>query len=221
MTIHVSGIDLYYEVHGTGAPLLLIHGNGEDHTIFDKAVEVLKEHFTCYCIDSRGHGRSTKVEHLDYDVMARDLLEFMEQLDLKEVNYYGFSDGGNIGLILARLTNRLANMIISGTVANPQGCKAWMLAIIRIMYFFTRDPKLKMMLEEPQITDAQLQQIKVRTLVLAGQKDVVRESHTRHIAQMIEGSALKILPGEGHGSYIVHSTKIAELIRDFIGSSPC
>ena len=56
MVIGVNGIQLYYTKTGQGRPLIMVHGNGEDHTIFDEAVGVLKEHFTCYCIDSRGHG---------------------------------------------------------------------------------------------------------------------------------------------------------------------
>ena len=56
MIAHINGIDLYYETHGSGRPLLMVHGNGEDHTIFDTAVDELKEHFTCYVVDSRGHG---------------------------------------------------------------------------------------------------------------------------------------------------------------------
>ena len=54
MVIGVNGIQLYYTKTGQGRPLIMVHGNGEDHTIFDEAVGVLKEHFTCYCID--GHG---------------------------------------------------------------------------------------------------------------------------------------------------------------------
>ena len=47
MYIGVNGIQLYYEKTGHGRPLIMVHGNSEDHTIFKEAVEVLKEHFTC------------------------------------------------------------------------------------------------------------------------------------------------------------------------------
>ena len=60
MIQHVNGIDLFYEVKGTGDPLLMVHGNSEDHTIFDEAAEVLKDRFTVYLVDSRDHGQSTK-----------------------------------------------------------------------------------------------------------------------------------------------------------------
>ena len=56
MKILVNGIELFYEISGQGRPLILVHGNGEDHHIFDALVAKLKNHYTCYCIDSRGHG---------------------------------------------------------------------------------------------------------------------------------------------------------------------
>ena len=66
MYIGVNGIQLYYEKTGHGRPLIMVHGNSEDHTIFKEAVEVLKEHFTCYTPDSRGHGQSSPCRELHY-----------------------------------------------------------------------------------------------------------------------------------------------------------
>ena len=71
------------------------------------------------------------------------------------------------------------------------------------------------MLNEPHISDELLKSIKAKTLVLAGSKDLVTEDETRHIAETVPRAELKILNGEGHGSYIVHKTKIAELIKEF------
>ena len=56
--IHVNHVDIFYEMVGQGRPLVLIHGNGEDHTIFDRTVHLLEEKHTCYLPDSRGHGKS-------------------------------------------------------------------------------------------------------------------------------------------------------------------
>ena len=71
------------------------------------------------------------------------------------------------------------------------------------------------MKNEPDITTEELAGINVRTLVLAGSRDLIRESETRTIADSIPGAELRILEGESHGSYIVHSTKIAGLIKEF------
>ena len=216
MKAEVNGIELYYEVKGEGKPLIMIHGNGEDHTIFDTAAEKLAGTYTCYLVDSRGHGQSTPAETLDYNVMAMDVLAFADVLGLDRPVYYGFSDGGIIGLICAiKEPERFERMIISGANIDPKGVKTWMYALVKGMYLFTHDPKLKMMLEQPHIDVKELNTIKVKTLVLAGRKDLIREEHTLKIWKNIPGAQIKLLEGEGHGSYIVHSDKIADLILAF------
>ena len=81
MIAHVNGIDLFYEKAGEGRPLLLVHGNGEDHTIFDEAAAELAGSFTCYAVDSRCHGQSGGSGALHYWDMAADMLAFLEALD--------------------------------------------------------------------------------------------------------------------------------------------
>ena len=101
MDAFVNGIRLFYEQTGEGRPLVMLHGNGEDHTIFDEAVEVLSNRFTCYAIDSQGHGQSDEVDELHYADMASDLLAFLEELDLRDVVLCGYSDGGIVALLAA------------------------------------------------------------------------------------------------------------------------
>ena len=88
MLIKVNEIELYYEVKGKGDSLIMVHGNSEDHTIFDTASEVLSKNFTCYLIDSRGHGESTKTTNLDYRTMAEDIFSFTKALPLISLTKY-------------------------------------------------------------------------------------------------------------------------------------
>ncbi len=214
MIAKVNGVDLYYEVLGSGEPLIMVHGNGEDHTIFDAAAEKLKDHFTCYLIDSRDHGKSSKVTGLSYQSMADDIKSFILQLGLDKVTFYGFSDGGIIGLLVASQTDLLKRLIISGANTQPDGVKKGLILMMKVIYFFTRDQKIKMMLDEPHISDDELARIDCDTTVIAGEKDLIRKEHTEHIAEAIKSSKMMILPGEGHGSYIVKNTKIADIILD-------
>ena len=214
MIQHVNGIDLFYEVKGTGDPLLMVLGHSEDHTIVDEAAEVLKDRFTVYLVDSRDHGQSTKVSDLHYSDMADDLLVFLNDLDLQNVTFYGFSDGGILGLLLAQKTDRISRLIVSGANMTPDGVKGSLKFLVKFLYFFSKDSKLKMMLNEPHITAEELSSIKVPTTVIAGEKDLVRQKETEAIAAAIPGSKLRILKGEGHGSYIVHKTAIADLILE-------
>ncbi|MBR2991187.1 MAG: alpha/beta hydrolase [Solobacterium sp.] len=214
MLAEVNGIQLYYEMIGQGPALIMVHGNGEDHTIFTEAAEKLKGYFTVYLIDSRDHGQSTKVDELHYDDMAEDVIAFLELLDLQDVVYYGFSDGGIIGLLAAMKTDRIGRMIISGTNLTPNGVKPGLKALIRMMYLFRKDQKLRLMLEEPQIRTEQLKQIRIPVAVVAGEKDVIRLSETRKIADNLPDAYVRLVPKAGHGSYIVHKTEIADIILE-------
>lgn len=210
--LRVNDITLYYEIAGEGRPLLLLHGNGEDHTIFDTAVPILKPFFRVYAIDSRGHGKSPYTGELHYADMAEDIREFLEQLDLNDAAVYGFSDGGIIGLLAAMDNPRITNLITSGANTAPETVADGLRFLIRVMYRVTGDPKLRMMLKEPHITAEMLSRVSARTLVLAGSKDLVKEADTRFIAASVPDSDLRILASEGHGSYIVHNRRIADIL---------
>ena len=220
MWINVNGIKMYYEKHGNGRPLIMVHGNSEDHTIFYDSMVLLRTHFTVYTVDSRGHGFSERVEEFHYDDMADDMIAFMDQLDLKDVIFYGFSDGGIIGLLAAMRTDRIGMLITSGANLTPNGVGLLLTGIVKLMYLANKDGKMKMILTEPNITEEELAQIKVPTVVMAGSKDLVKRSETERIAAAIPGAKLRILQGEGHGSYIVHKSKLADIIMEETGVTP-
>ena len=211
----MNGIRLCYEQYGEGRPLVLLHGNGEDHTIFDEAVEVLAEHFTCIALDSRGHGQSDMVDELHYDDMASDLLAFLEALDLWDVVLCGYSDGGIVALLAARWTDRVTDLIVCGANTRPRALKRR--PYLEILWEHRRDPNIynTILLKEPHIPGSDLSAIRARTLVVAGSRDIIREENTRFIAETIPGAELMILPGEDHGSYINPSDRIADIILDY------
>ena len=215
MDAFVNGIRLFYERTGEGRPLVLLHGNGEDYTIFDEAVEVLSDRFSCYAVDSRGHGQSDMVDEFHYEDMAADLLAFLEDLDLRDVALCGYSDGGIVALLAARWTDRIRDLIVCGANTHPKGLKR--AAYMDILRDHQQAPSIytAVMLQEPHITASDLGAIRTHTLVAAGSRDIIREKDTRFIAETIPGAKLLILPGEDHGSYIVHSDRIAQIILDF------
>lgn len=216
MLAQVNGTTLYYEKTGTGRPLVLVHGNGEDHTIFDEAVAVLRQHYTCYTPDSRGHGQSAPANELHYADMAADFVALIGALDLRDVAFYGFSDGGIVGLLAAAACPAITSLIVSGANITPGGVKPAARLGMLADYLRRRDPKTKLMLAEPHIPDALLGRITAKTLVLAGANDLIRERQTRRIAAAIPHAKLWLLPGEDHGSYVVHNPRIARLLLDFL-----
>lgn len=213
MFLDTGKIKLYYEKTGNGRPLIMLHGNGEDHKIFDKAVRILKNHYTVYAIDSRDHGKSGKVNELHYEDMADDVYDFITFLNLEKPIVYGFSDGGIIALILAvKHQDILSKIIVSGVNAVPNGLKTIHILTYKINYLFHKNPKVKMMLTEPNITDNMLKSIKIPAVITAGSNDMIKQSHMKHIADCIPNSTFTVFKNELHGSYIVNSTKIAEFI---------
>lgn len=214
--IVLNDVTLSYEVIGHGKPMVFVHGNGEDHRIFDKTADVLKDQFTCYLVDSRGHGKSSEIASFHYREMAMDMILFMDKLGLQDVTFVGFSDGGIIGLLAAGMTRRITRLVVCGANTKPSGLKAHFLIGMRIANFFKRDPLIKLMLTEPDITDDELSRISAKTLVLAGSRDLIRREETDHIANTVPDAQEHILPGETHMSYVVHSDKLAHEILTFM-----
>jgi pimeloyl-ACP methyl ester carboxylesterase len=131
-----------------------------DHKIFRRAVRVLSQRFTVYCPDSRDHGKSEKVKTLHYEDMAEDMHAFITALDLHKPVYYGFSDGGIIGLLLAsRYPELLSALIVSGASLRPDSTKDLPLRFFRLWSHVGRSDKMRIMLREPDITDEILRAI--------------------------------------------------------------
>lgn len=217
MYIQLDGQVLYYEETGDGTPLIMLHGNNESHEIFEEATEILSEKYTVYAIDSRGQGLSAVPDEFHYIDMAYDVINFIETLGIENPILYGFSDGGIIGLHVARLRGELiSKLIISGANLSPKGLKGSAISEIKRDYKKSnKNPLIGLMLKEPNIFDFELEEINVPTLILAGSKDMVKPAETKKINKYIKGSTLRILEGETHSSYVVHSTKIAELIMEY------
>jgi pimeloyl-ACP methyl ester carboxylesterase len=213
-------VTLYYEKTGKGRPIILLHGNGESHKIFDKLIPQLSESHTVYAIDSRGHGKSTRVKTLDYNIMAEDTVEFIRMLNIEKPVLYGFSDGGILGLIIAyKYPELLSKLIISGANIHPDGLKITYVKLFRLIYLITRSSKYLLMLTQPNISDEDLSRIRTQTYVLAGSNDMIEEEHTRHISECIPKSTVKILEGENHMSYVIHSPKLYGIIKPFLENS--
>ena len=218
MYAEIRGIRLYYELVGSGRPLVMLHGNGEDHTIFQEAADVLSRQFACYLIDSRDHGNSTAVKELHYNDMAEDIIAFLEALNLNDVVLYGFSDGGIVGLLTCMKTDRVTDLIVSGANLTPDTVTGPIKVLINVLGRVTNDEKMRLMLYEPNIDPEDLGRIKARTLVLAGSHDAVKQEETERIAAHIPNAELRILPSEGHGSYIVHSRRIADILLGWLNT---
>ena len=149
--------------------------------------------------------------------MAQDVIEFIKTLNLNKPILYGFSDGGIIGILVAiKEPDILSKAIVSGANVTPDDLSKFFMIITKIVGFFTKNKLFKMMENEPNINLEELQSIKIPVHVLAGEKDVIKLEHTKMIAENIPNSTLEIIAGEDHGSYIVHSEKLYDILKKYI-----
>lgn len=213
MLIKVNEVTLFYQKYGSGNPLIMLHGNGETHEIFNRSISLLQEYFTVYAIDFRDHGNSSKVSELHYEDHAKDIYEFINQLNIKNPVYYGFSDGGIVGLMLAsEYPNLFSKLIVSGPNINPKGLRIFSRLMMKLIYIIKKSQKVKMMLQEPNISLSDLSKIKVPTYITGGSFDVITKKHLYLIHENIKNSILKIFKYHTHTNYIIDSEIIGKYI---------
>ena len=218
MNTEVNGININYEKVGHGErSIILLHGNGEDHTMFYELSQLLAPDFTVYALDSRGHGESSPVDHFTYDEMAEDVVSFIKKKKIKQPIIYGFSDGGILGLLIAiRHPGLISKLITSGANLKPTGLKNWFLRQCELDYASNGSPLIELMLNNPNITHEELHTIHIPTLILAGEDDLVKDAHTESIHRNIENSKMEIIEGEGHDTYVIHNPKLYDIIAPFL-----
>ena len=203
-------ISLNYLEKGQGKPLILLHGNGEDNSYFVYQVAYFSRFYRVIAIDTRGHGQSPRgTAPFSIQQFAEDLRGFLDQHEIPKAHILGFSDGGNIALTFAlHYPERVDRLILNGANLFPAGVKPTVQLPIVLGYhtaslFAKRSPKAKenaallgLMVKEPNIRPEELNGLTVPTLVIAGTKDMIRESHTRLIARSLPNARLVLLPGD-------------------------
>lgn len=203
-------IRLYYEEQGSGKPLLLLHGNGEDGSYFRHQMAYFAKSRRVIALDTRGHGKSPRGSApFTIRQFAEDLRAFMDQHAMESADILGFSDGGNIALTLAvNDPGRVDRLILNGANLNPGGVKPSVQIPIVLGYRFAslfagKSPEaakhaqlLGLMVKEPDLRPEDLKKIRARTLVIAGTRDMIKESHTRLICGSIPHAKLALIPGD-------------------------
>ncbi len=209
-----DGVTLYYEVYGTGEPLLMVHGNGGSISDLRKQIAYFRRRYMVIAMDSRDHGRSgDSAETLTYEKMTDDQAALLDHLKVGPVNVLGWSDGGIEALLLGiRHPAKVKKLIAMAANLNPteDAFSPDILALIKTMMAdipaTARDTPegrraLKvtgMMLVEPNIDAKALEGIAAPTLVLAADHDVIRDEHTIDIYHHVPNSQLAIFPNATH-----------------------
>ncbi|MBN9663856.1 MAG: alpha/beta hydrolase [Acidobacteria bacterium] len=200
-----DGAELYYEIYGSGEPLLLIHGNGGSSRDLAAQIAYFRKSYQVIAMDSRDQGRSGDTStKITYEKMTDDQAALLDHLKLGPVNVVGWSDGGIEALLLAiRHPAKVKKLVSMAANLTPQGLHPDALRFIKEML---KDPKVpardrkvtEMMLSEPQIKLAELEKITVPALILASDHDMISDEHTVDIYHHIPNAQLQIFANATH-----------------------
>lgn len=208
MVIHMD-ISLYYKEQGKGEPLILLHGNGEDGTYFVNQIGFFSDQYRVIAVDTRGHGKSPRgTAPFTMEQFADDLCELMNELQISGAIILGFSDGANIAMKFAlKYPQKVTALILNGGNLDTKGIKRRIQIPIETGYRLaklaaSRSEEAKrnmeilgLMVHEPNIEPDSLHSIQIPTLVIAGTRDMIKQSHTELIAASIPGAKLVIVEG--------------------------
>ena len=197
-------IELHYREEGSGEPLLLLHGNGEDGSYFESQIAYFKSDYRVIAVDTRGHGGSPRgAAPMTLEQFARDLADFMDANGVESAHILGFSDGANIALLFAlEYPNRVRSLVLNGGNLFPDGLTEQTRREIDDEYREalaagneSQLELLRLMIDEPHIDPASLAALYMPVLVIAGTDDMIEERHTRLMAESIPGSQLAFVEG--------------------------
>lgn len=212
--IELSEVKLHYAVYGEkGHPLILIHGNGGSHKSLEEAALYLANDYTVYALDSRCHGQSSDPGEISYELMAKDIKEFIEAMKLEKPYLMGHSDGGINALTVAyTYPDLLGGFISCGANTNPDALKWYFTLGVKLNDRGRHEKLNEMMLTLPQMTQEDLAKISVPAYIVAGEHDIMRLSDTVLIHESIPGSQIAIIKGADHSSYMSHDGQQAYVL---------
>lgn len=203
-------IKLHYIEQGQGQPLILLHGNGEECSYFVYQLDHFSKKYRVIAIDTRGHGKSPRgKDPFTIKQFAEDLYDFLDEKNIARAILLGFSDGGNIAMEFAlKHPEKIEKLILNGANLSPSGVKPlyqWPIEFgYRIAKLFSKKSAkarqnaemLGLMVNEPHINPADLARLTMPVLVVAGTKDMIKESHTKLIYKSLPNATMEIIEGD-------------------------
>jgi pimeloyl-ACP methyl ester carboxylesterase len=209
----VNGLKMYYEVHGTGRPLVLLHGAITTiDTSFGKVLPALSKTHKVIALEQQGHGHTADVDRpLMYEQMAEDTVALLRQLNIKNADFFGYSMGGGIALQIAiRHPDLVRKLVLAAPAYNRDGFypkiyqqiqnmkpedlaeSPWKAAYDRTAPNPEHWPilvaKVKRLVQDFKgwPTEA-IQSIKAPTLIIIGDSDVIRPEHALQMFRLLGG----------------------------------
>lgn len=224
----VNGIRMYYEVHGRrgGVPLVLLHGGGSTiESTFGRVLPCLSRERQVIAVEEQGHGRtSDRNAPFGFESSADDVATLLQQLEVEQADLFGFSNGASVALQVAiRHPERVRKLVFASAMTRREGAYPQLWEFMEQADFSNMPQPLKdafldvnpdvrqlrtmhdkdaaRMLGFVDVPDEVVRSIRAATLVLIGDRDIVKPEHAVALTRLIPGARLLIVPG-GHGDYL-------------------
>lgn len=240
--VQLSGVSTWYDEQGAGEPLVMLHpgGVGVDSRAFGPSLKALASHFHVFLPERRGHGRTPDTDGpYTYELVAKDTVDFLEQVIGGSVRLLGVSDGAVVALLVARERPDLVTRLIcaAGVFHN----RGWIPSAIEPTdepptflvasygeispdgkeHFPVIHKKLNQMhLDGPTLTPDDLKTIRCRTLVMVGDDDEVTLEHAVDFYRAVPHAELAVVPGTSHGLLVEKPDLCNKIMVDFLRLEP-
>ena|ERR1051325_9283286 len=222
----INGLKLYYEIHGRGKPLVLLHGGGSTiESTYGRILPDLARTHQVIAVELQAHGHTKDIGRpLSFEQDADDVAALLGQLHVEKADIMGFSNGGTTALQIAIRHPKLVNkLVLASTTYKRDGMQpgffdGFKKASLEMMpkplqeaylmanpdreglqTMFDRD--VQRMANFKDIEEAKIRAIQGPALVMNGDAEVVRADHALELSHALAHAKLAILPG-GHGDYI-------------------
>jgi pimeloyl-ACP methyl ester carboxylesterase len=215
----VNGLKMYYEVRGTGRPVVFLHGAFSNiETDFGKILPTIAKTRQVIAIEQQGHGRTADIDRpFTYEQMADDVAELLRQLRITNADFVGYSMGGGIGMYLAVRHPELVHKLVYAGGASfdidgyyPEVIEGekkmtpdvfagtpWLKAYMRMAPNPGDWPKVVEKIKTLDVnwrglSDDQVRSIKAPTMLIVGDADIVRPEHVVQMFRLLGGG----VPGD-------------------------
>jgi len=234
----VNGLKMYYEIHGTGKPLVVLHGAFGWATVYP----TLAANRQVIAVELQGHGHTADIDRpLTIEQMADDTAALLKHLKIEQADFFGYSMGGNVALAVAiRHPNLVGRLAINGShygrmedAYEPAAFQQFQSlpadfapAVLKDPYDkVAPDPKQwpvlvakvkKMGLEFKGFAREDMKSIKARVLITLGDRDGVRPEHAVEMFRLIPNAQLAVFPGGDHFLLFTSPDKVLSPIAAFL-----
>lgn len=232
-----DGVKIEYGIYGdmNAQPLLLLPPNGGDMHCFDSSIlPEMSKHFKVITVSPRYTGNSDMGDDgLTFEIMSDDLVVLLDELDIEKTKIFGFSDGGNLGMVFTVAHPEMVeSLVVMGSNINPLGTKVfdqigiiWKYLGLAIKAAFTGEAEdirrrdiQGLMVYQPNLTFKDLQGIEVPVLNIYGEHDMIKRIHSKRITKNIPNAQELMIVDGGHGSCFDYTdTIINPALLEFYG----